>query len=575
MEASFSSLPTSFVHRVIAYTSNRAMQLWEKGQLVFHPSISIRSASPGSQQWKDHLNDVYDQKEVACFLSHLTAIREAYEAGHELALILEDDALITSRFHRNWFHYVGLAPEDWKILQLATSNPQVGRHGAHLLDPFISWQPYHWCARAYLINRAGMQTLMDNHYSTNNLNQFTWNMNSFPALVADEAVYLFVGGAYTSTGLWIDSFDYGKVTTVQASDYDVANQGVMLSYLPYIVGDDDSTQDLLKDEPNKLNESILVIMNAQVVDIRDATIAIGWMQQDYQELCQFHEMCVWWVNLWLMDTSMVGTIPRLLFDLPEGIHVETTVSESNNFLFFSKLVHIMPDFDIVLVKDLGHRIAGFPWLTFMAKKGNAVVSGSLKQIKTESTLTKIRFGSQEDVFFHVGLSWAVPSPNIPLSSNPYANIVPIDVPFLGMHFILFDAKFASHFFGSISTDKFSGEFHDWGPEYLLCEAAKLWDNSRPSCFLIPVVSASEVRQHSHKRREFQTREDLVLDHFRKNFNSLELPASWSWVKKNGHLEFSEMWHSLKCGPICCKVPYDAHIASHSKPTPDLSEAFCW
>ena len=30
-----------------------------------------------------------------------------------------------------------------------------------LFDPFISWQPHHWSTGAYMINRAGMQTLLD------------------------------------------------------------------------------------------------------------------------------------------------------------------------------------------------------------------------------------------------------------------------------------------------------------------------------------------------------------------------------------------------------------------------------
>eukprot|EP00957_Ditylum_brightwellii_P108802 8299633-Ditylum_brightwellii.AAC.1 len=93
-------------------------------------------------------------------MSHLKAIKQAYDDGREVALIVEDDALLSSLFCDEFDDYVAQAPEGWKVLQFATNNAHVIKFGSLMHEPFISWQRYHHSTRAYLINRAGMETLL-------------------------------------------------------------------------------------------------------------------------------------------------------------------------------------------------------------------------------------------------------------------------------------------------------------------------------------------------------------------------------------------------------------------------------
>jgi hypothetical protein len=65
-----------------------------------------------------------------------------------------------------------------------------------MLDPFISWQPYHWSTRAY-----------------------SWRIDHFPFVVSDEVIFATIGNAYTFTGLLLDR-SYVK-STVQALISDI------------------------------------------------------------------------------------------------------------------------------------------------------------------------------------------------------------------------------------------------------------------------------------------------------------------------------------------------------------------
>eukprot|EP00986_Skeletonema_menzelii_P014690 scaffold10025_cov185-Skeletonema_menzelii.AAC.1 len=127
----------------------------------------------------DHSHLRYYYEEAACTLSHLRAIKQAYDDGNEHALILEDDTQLSIDFLQSLPSFLKSAPPGWK--------PRVVTHGSNLLDPFISWQPYHWSMGAYLVNRAGMKSLLDKVYSKSFILQHdTWRIEQHPFVVADE-----------------------------------------------------------------------------------------------------------------------------------------------------------------------------------------------------------------------------------------------------------------------------------------------------------------------------------------------------------------------------------------------------
>ena len=159
--------------------------------------------------WKVHQRGEYSAKEVAVTLSHLKAIRTAYEDGHDIALILEDDVQLYDDFASTWKSYVNLAPEDWQILQMLTINEKSVldylegiRH-----DAFVPYMPEHWSTGAYIINRSGMLAVLTQTVENFDPTPTTkeWDplqttfrlMHSHKLTLADEVLYMMVR-TYTS-----------------------------------------------------------------------------------------------------------------------------------------------------------------------------------------------------------------------------------------------------------------------------------------------------------------------------------------------------------------------------------------
>ena len=87
-------------HRVAAYDAKRVAASINSKQLMFHELIKVYAGDENPSFWK-HPKNIYTYNEAACLMSHLTAIKQAYDDGHEVALIVEDDALFSSFFVMN------------------------------------------------------------------------------------------------------------------------------------------------------------------------------------------------------------------------------------------------------------------------------------------------------------------------------------------------------------------------------------------------------------------------------------------------------------------------------------------
>jgi len=229
MMDSFSKLEIVDTHRVVATDVKDVPILWKSGQLVLHSQVKLAESKAAN---------TYLFTEAACLLSHLSAIKQAYDDGHELVLFLEDDASLSSRFQREWREYVDRAPADWNVLQFTTNNKEVARRGSLSKDSFIPWHSHHWSAAAYMINRKGMQTLMDILHSYTSEGKSVWSIHR-PMLVADEVVYMTIGNAFTSTGLWVDSAINSLNSTVRATFDPTAGGTIMPSYLSSVVGSEE------------------------------------------------------------------------------------------------------------------------------------------------------------------------------------------------------------------------------------------------------------------------------------------------------------------------------------------------
>ena len=478
----FSSQGIANAHRVSGVTADEARHLLQTGHLVIHPDL---------YSWRERIEQLF--REAAATLSHLRAIKQAYDAQHEFAFIFEDDAILSRLFQDEWRGYADLAPSGWKILQFATNNLPVAKQGAlALTDPFTTWYGYHWSARAYLINRAGMKTLMEKVHSSVAGQDF-WHIDD-EMIVPDEVVYAVTGDTYTSTGLWID--DFNMKTTIQVDDQEPGSD-IMNSYLPSIVGDPES-QIAMKTTGNVFEESLLVLTSVTVGDEEDIAKSIRWIIQD-STVCKFHHKCEWHIGFVASNSELMKMIREVYVSLPlpSNIHFHESINPrpSNKFIFIQNFTEQMMDFDLVLLKDVDMRIIGFPWRTFVERKKdtNAAIVGPLRQI----SLTRQRSGEFEPHWFglHEALRW----PDWGWSSTLFDKVMPIEVPYLEQYFVLMDAKFANFFFNLALRPELVHHSSDWGIDLAWCAAAEDWDGSRPGCHLIPVVAFQDDYKHTMQR----------------------------------------------------------------------------
>ncbi|KAL7550701.1 hypothetical protein ACHAWF_013925 [Thalassiosira exigua] len=515
MTQMFTSMKMSDTHRIAAHDIDASMKYWRTGQLILHPYIKLINRTKDSVLWKDHIDYKYYHQEVACLLSHLEAIKQAYQDGQDLALILEDDAALPNNFQYTLSRYMERAPQGWRVLQLRSNNPRVNKQMANMLDPFISWQPYHWSTVAYVVNRAGMQNLLKKVYSKSKFGRDVWKIDFFPDVVSDAVIYATIGNAYTSAGIGVSSTNFKS--TIVSNQWN--NDGISTLYA-YATDEDRRKQDTIKFHSNLNQNSLLVLMATKLTTKEDITRELEWVTQDSNSVCKLHVRCKWLVNV-------VATDAALLEDFEEawgGAALDRNVE--------------------FRTMDNDQRLSGFPWHTFIKKRGNATLSGPLRQSFGETSVDsryleeEYRRRNRRLFKFSEARRW-VHASGTAWSSGLFQDIMPTKVPFLEMFFVLFDGRFAKHFFSQVLTDDFINQPSDWGLDFLWCQAAAEWDASRPGCHLVPLVVTHE-----------DTRQIVVDEDFRKEghtiLQSLEShPTFGKWMKQSREWKRFSDYHSLK------------------------------
>ena len=263
--------------------------------------------------------------------------------------------------------------------------PLIIAHGFNLDDPFISWQPEHWSTGAYLVNRDGMKSLLDKLYSKSLfLRKDVWRIDQHPFVVSDEVIYATIGDAYTSTKLRVGGTK--MKTTVQDSTFKSEEETSIAGSMPITV-------DLLS--PSVSGESLLVLMSVRIRATEYIETELRMIQQDSDSVCKLYKRCKWTVNVVLATEALKESFKEALSHVKfqasnDGVEVDFKISVStqrfNKFAFVSKFVRDMANFDLVLLKDVDMALTGFPWRTFISRRGNAVVSAPLRQTFTKSSV---------------------------------------------------------------------------------------------------------------------------------------------------------------------------------------------
>ena len=99
----------------------------------------------------------YKNSEIACTLSHLKAIKKAYDNNDEICYVMEDD--ISLDLINNWKITIDVVlkqiPKDWEIINLSLSSPNILEDYLKLDESniFSKWADNHTSTLCYIINR--------------------------------------------------------------------------------------------------------------------------------------------------------------------------------------------------------------------------------------------------------------------------------------------------------------------------------------------------------------------------------------------------------------------------------------
>ena len=517
METQFEQLSSVRANRVVAYNGDDVKRLASAGQLNTKSKMIEECTNP-STCYANHVADQFLTKEFGCTLSHLAAIQQAFDNGDDVALILEDDVIMTQKFVDIFTAYSKDAPDDWQILQLFTNNIVILQH-LHQLDndQFIQWMPDHWGTTAYLINRAGMQAILGTlSKSSGGGGGSGWVFPKDGVIVADELLYS-TARTYTSTYPFFRVMP--SVSEVQPAN--IADVRV-LDRLYY--AKQSAAQIFPAETQIDAVSSLMVVESIYLKEAAKVAPAIAKLKLNMMALAR-HGTPVWEVFVVLKDPTLEAGLRRAWntilaeFGSAARLNVKHSPGRFNRWVYVRDLLDKMLHYDHVLMVDDDLPFQGYAWHEFFSRveASHAVVTGIARQNIDESLLINSNTPNRQWFQIFDGSWWKTPW-NVGVKS--------ISSDFVEMFFTMFNGRFASSFFTNILADQFlidpaTGVYmtSTWGPDLLWCGAAKDWLGQRSlpgnPCLLVPL---DIEHQDNREIADYLSAEDLVgHDMYVRNF----------------------------------------------------------
>lgn len=106
------------------------------------------------------------KSEIGCTLSHIKAIRTAYENNQEYAVIMEDDNIfyLIPYWVITLAQIISIAPSDWEIIKLFNCTNKLDNVINNFFIKHNSLKPS-YSTLAYIINKKGMEKILNKSYS--------------------------------------------------------------------------------------------------------------------------------------------------------------------------------------------------------------------------------------------------------------------------------------------------------------------------------------------------------------------------------------------------------------------------
>lgn len=502
-ENEFSLLPKESnlsLHRVSGVSIEDVKQMMNEKQLLLNDKIKL--STPENRK----VPYVFKFGEAGCTLSHLKAIKQAYDDGQDMAIIIEDDALLTNEFAQNWRQYAATAPSDWSILQLLTSSDKVNKRNLHRHnDYWINWYPYHWSTVAYVINRKGMKEVLDKTYIRDQSSTGVWQLKEPYILSADKLLYHLVSRAYTSTYPWI-----------AVRDVESTIPGNLGRKRDLTFGRSKSRP--LLDDVKSRDESIAVVTSLHCTHEDDIMMGLETLKMDMSTLARSNPKSSWFVNVVLVEEKLRPIFEKHVesMKLPSN-HFFVTVNERrfNKFLFVPRIKASLGAFDYVLFKDNDINLSGFAWNTFMDLKKDSVIAGPF--INKMSKAFKIDWrmiNKDENVNFQDSSLFNL------YSYDSYKHTSVYRSKFLQMQFVLMKTDFSLWFFDQIGP--YMDEESNGGIDLMWCEAADAFNRVSEKnmtnfpCALVSLDALGSDRKQIDKSGSLVNNDFAAVEKYQSN-----------------------------------------------------------
>lgn len=506
------------LHRVPAVTVTEVEELVENDGLYFKGGVRL---THGARSYDDI--KTYRYHEVACTLSHLKAIQQAYIDGHEMVMILEDDAVITKDLMENWESYADVAPSDWQILQWTARNIPFNKRALyHHNDYWVAWRPYFWSTISYTIRREGMKRVLDTSLTktpTDDGKYVTkWIFSEPDEVTADSYIYLLARNTYTATYPWVVQ----STSATTMGDHHVGKK------IDFKFGRPDELPPMLSRgylKNIRRPETVAVVMNVRLKDEADATDEINRLKLDIEEFSKHHSNSCWYINIVMVKEDLKSYVEGMIASWSfssVSVNLDMSVCEHrfNKFAFLKKVLDDLSSYEYILLKDNDIQLAGFEWNTFMDIKGSSIVAGAFYE-SVEEWLWRTRF-ERNNIERRVDFQQS--SLFNAFHDEGYTSLTPIPTMLLEMRFVLMRSDFATWFFSQVLTQDFIDQDIDWGPDLMWCGAAYEFRRaihgnhySRIPCSLVPInIIHRDTKQIAKDDDDYTIKGNRIIDKFRTN-----------------------------------------------------------
>lgn len=140
---------------------------------------------------------------IATVFSHVKAIKTAFDNNLEHVIIAEDDItfIYLDKLNKSITEIIKEAPENWNCIKLHSSNIPSITHiirGDKENKPFVNWDPNFMSGGFYLLNRKGMEAILNHFYVEDK-----YTIINEKSLAADVILFRHISDVYLYTKMFV------------------------------------------------------------------------------------------------------------------------------------------------------------------------------------------------------------------------------------------------------------------------------------------------------------------------------------------------------------------------------------